>query len=302
MLAMDKIKIYYNFIFFFFIFFLFPQIIFSDTISASTNVIISAKVISTAGSGSAGSGGYQISTSINFIGKTSPLSKVYLLKDGYIVSETISNTIGNFSISLINLPTSVYLFSLYSQTIDGIESSFYSFPIYITFGSNINVSNIFLSPSLAIDKNQVIIGENLLIYGRAIPYSQITISLDSNPESFYQTTAKHDGSYSYNLDTTSLDSIWYQITSRLFFQNQYSPFSRVATFLAGDENVTKDIEEKTCFSIKGDLNCDGYINLTDFSIMAYWYKRYNFPDIVDLNNDGVINLSDFSIMASNWTP
>jgi hypothetical protein len=299
---MDKIKLYNNFIIFLIIIFLFPQIIFADTVSSSSIINISAQVVSTAGSGgSQSSGGYKILTSINFIGKTSPLAKVYLLKDGHIVSETISNISGNFSLSLINLPTDVYLFSLYSQDNNSEKSSFFSFPIYITYGSNVNISNIFLSPSIKTDKNQVKQGQNLLISGRAIPYSEITISLNTNPESTYKTITKYDGSYSYSLDTINFTSVLYQITARLFFQNQFSPFSRAVTFSVGYDDEMVNEKDDFCSSLKGDLNCDGYINLIDFSIMAYWYKKSNFPKIVDLNNDGFINLSDFSIMASFWT-
>jgi len=54
---------------------------------------------------------------------------------------------------------------------------------------------------------------------------------------------------------------------------------------------------------KGDVNGDGKVNLADFSILAYWYKR-PLTDAakaqVDLNNDGKITLADFSILAYYW--
>ncbi len=50
-----------------------------------------------------------------------------------------------------------------------------------------------------------------------------------------------------------------------------------------------------------DLNNDKRVNLIDFSITAYWYKRPSPPATVDLNNDGKVNLVDFSIMAYYWT-
>ena len=56
-----------------------------------------------------------------------------------------------------------------------------------------------------------------------------------------------------------------------------------------------------CSKLIGDLNCDGHVNLIDFSIMAYWYNRINPPKKVDLNHDGKVSLIDFSIMMFNWT-
>lgn len=54
---------------------------------------------------------------------------------------------------------------------------------------------------------------------------------------------------------------------------------------------------------RGDINNDGNVNLIDFSIMAYWWKR-PVPDLIlpqiDLNGDKQLTLIDFSILAYWW--
>jgi hypothetical protein len=51
-----------------------------------------------------------------------------------------------------------------------------------------------------------------------------------------------------------------------------------------------------------DVNHDTRINLVDFSIMAFWWRRAVLPDNAnDLNCDNVVNLADFSILAYHWT-
>lgn len=55
-----------------------------------------------------------------------------------------------------------------------------------------------------------------------------------------------------------------------------------------------------------DLDCDGDVDLTDFSIAAYWYGQTLSADFAvieseRLNDDGQINLVDFSIMAYYYT-
>ena len=62
-------------------------------------------------------------------------------------------------------------------------------------------------------------------------------------------------------------------------------------------------ENKAVFNPKADLNSDGRIDLIDFSIAAYWYKREFLPAAkrCDLNSDGRIDLIDFSILAYFWT-
>lgn len=51
----------------------------------------------------------------------------------------------------------------------------------------------------------------------------------------------------------------------------------------------------------GDLNSDGKVTLSDFSVLAYWYKRLRPPAQADLNNDGLVDITDFSILAHYWT-
>ena len=81
-----------------------------------------------------------------------------------------------------------------------------------------------------------------------------------------------------------------------------SGFGRVISFTVGTKNVVKTTEIK----LKGDLNGDNKVNLIDFSITAFWYKRVlsaNFlvKETEALNGDGKVDLVDFSIMAFFWT-
>ncbi|MBI3571906.1 hypothetical protein HY091_00005, partial [Candidatus Kaiserbacteria bacterium] len=51
-----------------------------------------------------------------------------------------------------------------------------------------------------------------------------------------------------------------------------------------------------------DLNCDGGVNLTDFSILLFFWKATNPTNArADINHDGSVNVVDFSIMLYQWT-
>ena len=85
---------------------------------------------------------------------------------------------------------------------------------------------------------------------------------------------------------------------------EISGFGNAAGFLVGSKNVAATATVKKF--LKGDLNDDGHVNLVDFSIAAYWYKRtlsasFKPIEIERLNSDGKIDLVDFSIMAYYWT-
>lgn len=80
--------------------------------------------------------------------------------------------------------------------------------------------------------------------------------------------------------------------------------------MAGEEgaiyySVPKGDFDSGCF-LMGDVNDDCRVNLSDYSIAAFWYKKTlstHFLNIeaVKLSNDAEVNLSDFSIMAYFWT-
>ncbi len=70
--------------------------------------------------------------------------------------------------------------------------------------------------------------------------------------------------------------------------------------------LSSEIDKITGCSNLGDLNADCKVNLTDFSIAAYWWGRTLDADFLKLearrlSGDGKISLEDFSILAYYWT-
>ena len=277
-----------------------PQFVFavnSDiTISATVNVSNNG-----GGSGGGGGGGEEINlpTIVNFSGMAYPLSKVYILKDGNMAATTIADQAANFSVSLSGLHTNTYTFSVYGEDGKNRKSSFFSFPIYITEGTTVNIGNIYLSPTIDVDKDEVKKGDNLLIFGQSMPQKEVVISVHSDPEYFFKVISNTTGAYLYNLDTSILELGKHETKSKNTLENQVSLYATPVPFIVGAESKPKNFT--ACSLLRGDLNCDNHVNLIDFSIMAYWYKRTNPPQIVDLSGDGKITLTDFSILAFNWT-
>ncbi|HNW71651.1 MAG TPA: hypothetical protein PKZ36_00445 [Candidatus Paceibacterota bacterium] len=271
----------------------------SYDMTSSSTVVISARVEGggTPPGGGGGSSG-SIPTSINFSGIAYPFSKVYLLQDGKKITSVSTNSGSKFSLSVVNLSTNTYTFSIYADDGYNRKSSFFSFPLRIVSGSTINVSNILLSPTISIDKVKVKRGDNITISGKATPESEVKISVFGNQEYFYKTTPNIKGEYFYVLNTSSMESQKYQTQSNEVYKNQTSPYNSPLSFFVTNQNINK--EEQLCLSIKADLNCDGYVNLIDFSIMAFWYERLNVPKQIDQNGDGVISLIDFSVLAFYW--
>ena len=251
------------------------------------------------GGGGGGGGGYIAPvTSAIFNGRAYPKSTVTLLKDAQIVATTIADTNANFSLNISGLTGGNYIFSVYSEDNKGNRSSLLTFPVSVTSGATTQISGIFLAPTIAVDKSEVKRGDNIAIFGQSAPQADIVISVSSEEEFFAKTISDKEGIYLHNFDTTVLDYGLHNTKSKASIGNlAVSSFSRVISFKVGTITVPKEKLEIS----KGDLNNDNKVNLVDFSIAAYWYKRTSPPSSVDLNGDGKVDLVDFSIMAYYWT-
>lgn len=253
------------------------------------------------GGGGGGGGGYYVvpATSVVFSGRAYPKSAVTLLKDAQVAATTIAGADANFKISLSGLSAGNYIFSLYSEDNKGRRSSLLTFPLGITSGASTNVSGAFIAPTINIDKSEVRRGDNVAIFGQSAPQADIIISVNSEEEFFAKTISDKDGVYLNNFDTSPLDIGQHFTKSKATKDGAISSYGKAISFFVGTKTVMSKPEEKT--PEKGDMNGDKRVNLIDFSVTAYWYKRPNPPANVDLNNDKKVDLVDFSIMAFYWT-
>src|SRR3989344_3839986 len=254
------------------------------------------------GGGSGGGGGGGIipvsSTSVVFNGRAYPGSTVTLLKDAQVAATTIAGQDAKFQMNISGLSGGNYIFSVYSEDKRGIRSSLLTFPVSVTSGTTANITGIFIAPTIVTDKSEVRRGDTIAIFGQRVPASEITISVNSEEEFFVKKITDTSGAYLINFDTSVLEIGQHQTKSKAALNGEITAFGKVIGFLVGTKNVVAPLPQTTQ---KGDLNKDSGVNIVDFSIAAYWYKRSSPPASVDLNGDGKVDLVDFSIMAFYWT-
>lgn len=258
------------------------------------------------GGGGGGGGGTVpvFQTGIKFSGRAYPLSKVTILRDGQIAIETIAGQDARFSATLGNLTPGNYNFTVRGTDENGLVSLPFSFPIFISDGSVVDVTGIFLAPTIDVSKIEVRRGDDIAIFGKTVPQSPVTIEVNSETQIFLAINSDTDGSYFYNFNSAPLEDGDHSTRSKTnLITGESSDFGRRAGFRVGNQNIDKVPGEKIC---NADLNADGRINLVDFSIAAFWYNKPLSGTIVEveqncLNGDGKINLVDFSILAFYWT-
>jgi hypothetical protein len=255
------------------------------------------------GSGGGGGGGGASLTQVIFSGRAYPKSTVTLLKDAQVAVSTIADNNAAFSITLSNLSGGNYIFSIYSEDNQGRRSSLLNFPVSVTSGATTKIEGIFIAPTIAADKIEVKKGDNIAIFGQSAPNSEITIVVNSEEEIFVKTSSDKNGVYLHNLDTSPLSMEQHFAKSKAALKGEITSFSQAISFIVGNRNVFAQFNK--CPQ-KADLNGDCKVNLVDFSIAAYWYKRiisaeFAIKEKEKLNGDGKIDLVDFSIMAYYWT-
>lgn len=250
-------------------------------------------------------------TSISLSGRAYPLSTVTLLRDSQVAVKTISGPDAKFKIILSDLSPGNYIFSLYSEDKKGNKSSLFTFPVFLTQGTMAQISGVFIAPTIDIDKKEMKKGDTITLFGQSSPESEINIEVHSGAEKFFKVNSDKDGGYLYNLNTADFEFGEHTAKAKSSLSGEVSPYSQAIVFailekgkiIEKEDAIVKDLAraEKCEGKIKADVNCDGKVDLVDFSILAFWYERTGAPDYLDINGSGKIDLPDFSIMAYWWT-
>lgn len=237
-----------------------------------------------------------------FRGFAYPNSTVSLIKNGVLLGQVQAASNGSFEIHVHNLAPGTYSFGIRAEDGQKLQSKLLLFTIFISTSITTVVDGIFIPPTLTSDKVEVKKGESVVFSGTSIPNAEIRLSVTSQFELLKKVFASSSGFWTYTLDTASLTVGNYTARVRSLTKTDLSPYSDDLSFRVGDTTrLRAKIGGLTGFRKKCDLNNDNRVNLLDFSIMAFWYKRIGFPAPVDLNSDKSINLTDLSILAYCWT-
>lgn len=285
------------------------------TLSCSSACTFITSACTSAPSGGGGGGGGSPKkestpdTNVVFSGRAYPLSRVGILKDGQLVVTTIAGPDSNFTATISGLSKGNYSFSVYGEDKNGIRSSLFSFPIYITSGVTTKIGGIFIAPTIALDKKEVRRGDTISIFGQTTPNADVLININSEPEFFLNQIADAAGAYLLNFNSIQLALGDHTAKSKSTLGNEITEFSKALKFKVGTQSVSADAQDFATSGqsiVKGDLNNDKRVNLVDFSIAAFWYKKTLIGTIINteqvhLNADAKIDLIDFSIMAFHWT-
>ncbi len=233
---------------------------------------------------------------LDISGYTAPGTFVTFTENGAVIGTDSAGPTGLFSQVFNGLQPGDHTISLYGVDASGRTTSILTLEVYTPIYQQTSVSNLLLSPTIQISATQIQQGDDLIVSGTAVPSGDLTIFTESPLRSYYA-TVDSSGDWDYTITNTSeyipSDYIVYSLVQSGSLQ---SLVSTALGFQVSSTGVTPT--PAGCDVSQGDLNCDDNINLTDFSIlMFYWGTTQPAGDI---NSDGSVNLIDFSIMMFYW--
>ncbi len=228
-----------------------------------------------------------------------PRSTVYALVDGKSVTSERADGQGNYSITIDEIARGVYTFGVYALDAQQVKSSTFSTSFTVTGARTSALSNINLSPTVKVTPDPVTPGQVATLSGYSLPNATINIEneKDKSTASKQSLTATSDsnGFWSTTLNTSGFSVGTYKVRVRGEQTGGASTnYSNYTLYGVGQTAVKP---------INADLNRDGKVNLTDFSILLFWWNTDggNSDPSADINGDSKVNLTDFSILLFNWT-
>jgi Bacterial Ig domain/Dockerin type I domain len=259
------------------------------------------------GSGSSGGGGFESTDGpyrsgdgeVIITGLAAPRAKMTVLVDGDIAKTATADNNGQYTVTIDAIAKGAYTFGIYFTDATGAKSSTFSTSFTVTGARSSALSNINIPPSVVATPNPVNPGQALTISGYTLPNATVTLENEkeksASSKKAFTATAGSNGAWSIAVDTAAFSTGTYRArakaTQGVIFTNfsQYTLYGVGTTAKVGSSN--------------SDLNTDGKVNLTDFSILLFWWNSAgsdsNPP--ADISQDGKVNLTDFSILLFNWT-
>ena len=228
-----------------------------------------------------------------------PRSTVVSLVDGKVAKQTTSDGAGAFSITLDAIARGAYSFGVYGIDKNGVKSSTFATTFTVTGGRASTLSNINVMPSIKVTPNPVDPNSTVTVSGYTIPEAVVTIENQTDKSSVglktFTATSDGNGAWSVAISTDGFAKGTYKVRAKAKQDVGVSTNFSGYTFYGVGETVA--------VTRNSDLNRDGKVNLTDFSILLFWWNTAggNSNPPADINGDGKVSLTDFSILIFNWT-
>ncbi len=236
-------------------------------------------------------------TKVVIKGKAYPKVDVHILRDGSLQGIAPSDEQANFTYEDSDVTPGIASYGFWAEDKNKVRSALYTVSFRVTSNAITTLAGVYLPPSITVDRVTLKQGEDITIFGQTIPKANVLVFIQSDNEIQRQVLSDDDGEWTLFFNTAPLADNE-QHLAKAYFQSEengaqiQSGYSSTVTFFVGNQ-----APGTTCPG--ADLNKDGRVNLTDFSILLYNWGTDN--TCADQNQNGKVDLADFSIMMFYWT-
>lgn len=233
-------------------------------------------------------------TNLNINGRAYPGATITVLHDGEVERVVEADSSANFSFSLNDQTPGILTLGFWALDKAGRRSVTYAATFQVVQNAVTTLSGILIPPTLAVNPEKAPHGTTISFTGSAFPSSKVQAYLNDEDEP-EETLASNSGEWAIAYDSTQLTNESFHTVKANYIDERNpqlkSGFSLINNFYIGTRDVNADVT--------ADLNNDGAVNLTDFSILLFNWNTSN-PQ-ADINKDGIVSLPDFSILLFYWT-
>ncbi len=239
-------------------------------------------------------------SNITVSGFAIPNAEVRILRDGVVAQNVRPGSDGSFSARITELERGTYTIGMYAVDPLGRNSRTYSTTIAVRAGTESAISNVVIPPTVSVSETEVTPGEPIVVFGYAPPNATvITYLLRAQGQHLSSaeqtsTTATAAGVWQQELSTTGLGVDTYRVQAVARIASPAVTSAHSQPVLVG---LGRPPEGELC--PRADINSDGRVNLTDFSILLFNWGTSE-PS-ADINLDGTVDITDFSILLFCWT-
>jgi hypothetical protein len=236
-------------------------------------------------------------TKVIIKGTAYPNSEVHVLKDGAVLGLAKADDNADFVYENSTITPGVASLGFWSEDKNNLRSSLYALTFRISSNAITTITGVYIPPTIGTDKVTLKNGENITIFGSSIPLTDVFLEIHSDEGIQKQLKSDDDGEWALLFNTSPLAKDSSHL-AKAYFQKTASGatiksgYSSAVNFYLGAAQ-----SGEACPG--ADLNKDKRVNLTDFSILLYYWGTNNA--CADQNHNGRVELTDFSIMMYYWT-
>lgn len=226
---------------------------------------------------------------IRFVGEASPNALVTFLRDGSIIGTQTAGSDSSFDDSFTSEPLGQFTYSIRATDVHNRTSADVNNTVTILPAFTTVLSGYLLPTTFTVTKTPIKRPQTQIITGTTRQASTVT--------TFWSGTRYSDTFTTQAPSDANGD--WTTSPGQTLHLGTYTTSSVVQEPSSNQSPQTPPVDFQVLLS--ADLNNDNRVNLTDFSILMFFYLQNNINKPADINDDGKTNLTDLSIMLFYWT-